>query len=1679
MSSRRTRKCKTDFDYGIYNETGVKVAVDRTSVKMASPLEEKKLFELQIFDDIQYIYDTNVLGEIDDVEDLNEVLIEISDLNKRFRHIHVELKYLLGEGYAGAYPEFDKRLEGLKKYTSAVKEKIKTLNSSKVTSEKESIKSAFTIEDQIFRDRLEKEFDSFKIDECSKIEEIRENCLKFEHFQEECYRLLSKAKIGLGNDFPDVFGTKFEDLITRIRKKIEDGRVKIKKIESEMEEAATKKKAEDDEQTRKNYISEQKFQAKALLTELKSRCDSLVQKCSLEKLKTATDFQILDLQKDAMSVDNEMREILGVVTAFSKIASNCGDEREELLKEPEALRKTALDARNAYVIELYEISTSRDITEEKLKSQKGLDIELGKFQGYDSKMDIYTFKSDFEKLIQPKIQRPYWVDTLKKNYLSGPALVLVEKLDNIDKIWEKLIESYGNVKLLLQTKMNNLDKLGNLGMIEGDEKLVNALSKLINVMIELSTLAEKHKLETKLYVGGGLEKVFMLIGEARERRFLTKHFDKISDSSSSKDSDSSTVDSELLEEQVTWKALQAFLQKELNVRTTLLLNQKSKECLGVKSPKNDKKRTPLGGQNAQNTYNIASLPCHICGKTDHVLSTDQNGQKQVDYFACPIFASMSCEKRRNELQKKGLCFQCLTPGAKHKDPHDCNAKYTCTDPWHKNFNKGFHILVCEKHKTCKGNIDLLAEYKKSFISQRSNNFKNFTKNINLHCVYNFAHRGTSLQSKDDKILPDVPDSTIFMFQTIDVHGHRFRILFDSGGTRTVIKKSAIDILVSLGLAKLEVPGSKEIIGVGGKTTCTNGIYSFLLPLKDGYIATFTGVCLEKVTATFPTYPLEDVEVEVRDLCFKQGGNDLLSTLPALPKEVGGDIDILIGLTYKKYFPREVWQSPTGLFVSDSHFLSEDGTTGVIGGPHAKFTQVQCDGQEAGSMNFFSHLAQTVECVRSAVPSDLGRTEMVAAKGSASVDSVGYPSDHELDGSTQLIQLEGRGRVLVARKPPKCVKRFDEIERAGTEVLYRCNNCRNCQECKKSLRIDVVSIQEEIESEIIEQCVTVDTEKGESVAKLPFVVNPDTRLRPNDKMALKVFEAQVRNLSKKPEDKESAILFEGKLQELGFVDYLHNLTPEQQEMILNAVLRIFIPWFIVWNENSVSTPTRIVFDASRCDSSGCSLNNLLAKGINNMNSLLAILIRWATHMYAYHTDISKMYNRVRLDECHWRYQLYLWDPELRVGVPPVWKVIKTLIYGVKPSGQLAEVALRKLAELVKHEFPLAYSVIMNDIYVDDNLSGANSIEERNMITDQLTQALAKGGFSLKGFTFSGQPPPEHLSVDGVSVILGGVKYFPETDEFSLNISDLNFGKRKRGRKSQDDVGVIPADLLRIDCVSKVAEIFDPTGRATPITGGFKIDRQQLTLRKLDWEDRIPDDLRKLWVSNFEMMQELRNIRFKRAVIPRDAISTDIEMICVADASNVMICVGIYARFRRRSGGFSCQLIFGRSKVVPKDMTLPRAELLAASVNAATAHVVKTSLGEMHKKSLMLTDSQVALHWIHCSKSKLKMWVRNRVIEINRLAERLFWRYVESKQNIADLGTRKGAKLECIGPDGEWTNGYEWMRGEEKDFPVKTIEQVTLDNEARSEARKEEIIVEVLNDCHYFVGHLYMPEKLVPE
>ena len=76
--------------------------------------------------------------------------------------------------------------------------------------------------------------------------------------------------------------------------------------------------------------------------------------------------------------------------------------------------------------------------------------------------------------------------------------------------------------------------------------------------------------------------------------------------------------------------------------------------------------------------------------------------------------------------------------------------------------------------------------------------------------------------------------------------------------------------------------------------------------------------------------------------------------------------------------------------------------------------------------------------------------------------------------------------------------------------------------------------------------------------------------------------------------------------------------------------------------------------------------------------------------------------------------------------PRWKVIKTLIYGVRPSGNLAVCGLRRTAELCRNEFPDVYDVIIHDTYMDGCLSGSDSYEETLRITDELHVALKKGG-----------------------------------------------------------------------------------------------------------------------------------------------------------------------------------------------------------------------------------------------------------------------------------------------------------------------------------------------------------------
>ena len=78
----------------------------------------------------------------------------------------------------------------------------------------------------------------------------------------------------------------------------------------------------------------------------------------------------------------------------------------------------------------------RELDKKDLIKEARLNIKLATFSGYNSHFDIYTFQNEFEKLHLRTATRRILPDMLINNYLSEPALSLVNGLDDIDEIWK-------------------------------------------------------------------------------------------------------------------------------------------------------------------------------------------------------------------------------------------------------------------------------------------------------------------------------------------------------------------------------------------------------------------------------------------------------------------------------------------------------------------------------------------------------------------------------------------------------------------------------------------------------------------------------------------------------------------------------------------------------------------------------------------------------------------------------------------------------------------------------------------------------------------------------------------------------------------------------------------------------------------------------------------------------------------------------------------------------------------------------------------------------------------------------------------------------------------------------------------------------------------------------------------
>ena len=168
-------------------------------------------------------------------------------------------------------------------------------------------------------------------------------------------------------------------------------------------------------------------------------------------------------------------------------------------------------------------------------------------------------------MISPNIQRKLLPDHLRKNYLEGPALLLVKEIIDIERIWDKLKESFGSTMLLLQNKLSEVEKYGPIWKIKEDENVIQALAKLLNAMGELRELVG-HSIEDVLYHPSNLGIIFSLIGDQRRRKFTSKNINVKMNS------------------QEKWVKIMEFLKCELRIKERLVLDERSMHHLKVSEP---------------------------------------------------------------------------------------------------------------------------------------------------------------------------------------------------------------------------------------------------------------------------------------------------------------------------------------------------------------------------------------------------------------------------------------------------------------------------------------------------------------------------------------------------------------------------------------------------------------------------------------------------------------------------------------------------------------------------------------------------------------------------------------------------------------------------------------------------------------------------------------------------------------------------------------------------------------------------------------------------------------------------------------------------------------------------------------------------------------------------------------
>jgi len=204
----------------------------------------------------------------------------------------------------------------------------------------------------------------------------------------------------------------------------------------------------------------------------------------------------------------------------------------------------------------------------------------------------------------------------------------------------------------------------------------------------------------------------------------------------------------------------------------------------------------------------------------------------------------------------------------------------------------------------------------------------------------------------------------------------------------------------------------------------------------------------------------------------------------------------------------------------------------------------------------------------------------------------------------------------------------------------------------------------------------------------------------------------------------------------------------------------------------------------------------------------------------------------------------------------------------------------------------------------------------------------------------------------------------------------------------------------------------------------------------------------WQSTLSELEPLSQVKLSLCYFTEKELEpSTIQLHSFSDASRQAYAATVYLRSEWDGMRVQVELVASKTKVAPlKKQSIPRLELLAATILARLMNTVQTSLPS-EIKNFYWTDSTNALCWITNNKP-WKQYVQHRVQEIRQQSPKKR-RYFPGPETPADLPSR-GLNGNDLVNCKLWCNGPEFLRKPECEWP----EYSTLHSLNETSAKKND-------------------------